>query len=90
MFVVPMLIPPFSDKRRFFPRKWQTFHFDWSFTYRRQYATMFPNNDVIAFVSFFGVDCIYCANAEGVSELAMNPTRYPKDLKLYGTEGFCA
>ena len=39
-------------------------------------------------VCLFGNDMVYVCDAEGVVEIAMNVTRFPKDLKLYSTYPF--
>jgi hypothetical protein len=83
MDAVPVIVHPWALIRRFIPSQWQTFNHDWNFRLRREYTRLF-DGDIVVFAALFGLDVVFVANAEAIVEIATNPTKYPKDTKLYG------
>jgi hypothetical protein len=83
MHVIPILVPPWSVWRMFWPRKWQTYHLDWQILGHRTFNNL--GNNLIPLVSLFGNDIIFVSDADAITEVATNEIRFPKDLRLYGT-----
>lgn len=80
---VGVILQPWSLLRMCFPKQWQTYHADWQFQNRKQLKFNSQGPDFVALVPLFGNIVIYCYDADGICEIATNPTRFPKDLKLY-------
>ena len=80
--VVPVLLPSWSILRAIWPRKYQTYHNDWQFQLRKHYGS--DGRNILALISLFGDDAFFVANADAIVEISSNPSRFPKDAKLYG------
>jgi hypothetical protein len=81
MPVIPLLLDPYLLVRRLIPKRYQRYHSDWQFYNRKEFNDL--GTDIIPLVSLFGSDVIFLANADAVVEVATNPQRFPKALKLY-------
>ena len=85
MPVIPVLVPPYSLVRLLWPERYQTYHGNWQFHGRRNYDNL--GTGIVPLVPLLGNELVYVADAEAVVEMSTNPSRYPKDLRLYGTFG---
>lgn len=86
MPVAALIIEPYALIRRFIPYRFQKYHPEWLFHNRKEYD--YDGPCIFGVISLLGNDKIYVADADAVVEIATNVTRFPKDLKLYGTKGF--
>ena len=81
MPTIAVLLPPDSLLRKVWPRKWQTFHYDW---YLHNKKTIYQqlNSDIFALVSLFGDDTVTTRDPAAFVEVKITDTeRFPKDLK---------
>jgi hypothetical protein len=81
MPAIPVLFPPASIFRNLWPKKWQTYHYDWHTQYRR---TMYHNlgSDVFTLVSLFEYDKTFVCNPNAVIEMKITQAEnYPKDKR---------
>lgn len=83
MPVIPVLIHPWSILRLAWPRRYQAWHKDWQFHQRRHFRNL--GTYITPLISLFGNDAIYVADAEAIVEISRDSTRFPKDLRVYGT-----
>src|SRR5436190_15259683 len=89
MPVVPVLFPHTSLLRKVFPRKWQTYHFDW---YMHTKGTCYDklNTDIFAMVSLFESDSVTIRDPQAYVEIVItDPDRFPKDLVQFKLVRHC-
>lgn len=80
---IPILFPPESLVRVVWPRKWQTYHFDWHL-HSKAKPYQLLNSDIFAFVSLFGHDTIVVRDPDAYVQMRITePEHYPKDLHQY-------
>lgn len=80
MPVVPVLFPPTSLYRRFWPETWQTFHAAWQVRNKRKiYHEL--GSDNFAFVCLFEYDEVYLSDPAAVVEMKVKKAdRFPRDM----------
>ena len=77
---IPILFPPESLFRVLWPRKWQTYHFDWHLHLKAKPYQLL-NSDIFALVSLFGHDTIVVRDPDAYVQMRITePEHYPKDL----------
>jgi hypothetical protein len=83
MPVIPVLFPPASPVRFLWPKKWQTFHYDWNTQYRRTIYSKL-GTDVFALISLFEYDKVFVCDPYAVAEMKFTESsRYPKDVRQF-------
>jgi hypothetical protein len=81
MPTVAVLLPPDSLLRKVWPRKWQTFHYDW-YLHNKKTVYQQLGSDVFALVSLFGDDTVTTRDPAAFVEVKITDSeRFPKDLK---------
>ena len=87
MPVIPTLFDPYQLVRMFIPKRLQRYHSDWQFQQRKQFNDL--GTGLVPLIPLFGLDVLYVSDADAILEMATNPNRFRKDLKLYslGSEG---
>jgi cytochrome P450 len=80
MPALPVLFSPFSPYRRLFPKRFQTFHFDWSLQYRHKiYEAL--ESDIFVLVSLFDYDEIQVCDPHLFMEIKSQWEKFPKDVE---------
>lgn len=80
MPVVPVLFPPTSLYRRFWPKTWQTFHAAWQVRNKRKIYHKL-GSDNFAFVCLFEYDEVYLSDPAAVVEMKVKKAdRFPRDM----------
>ena len=83
MPVIPTLFPPDSHYRRLWPKKWQTFHQDWSMQCKRSWYQKLKS-DNFALICLFEYDRVYLTDPEAVSDLNLeNADTFLKDMQIF-------
>lgn len=83
MPVVPTLFQPESPFRYLWPKRWQTFHRDWSMHNKR---TIYREcrSDIFALVCLFDSDKVYIADPYAVMEMKVTKTEtFGRDMLIF-------
>jgi hypothetical protein len=79
MPIVISLFPKASIFRRFWPKKWQTFHMDWPLQYNRSIYRKL-GSDIFALVCLFESDNVFFCDPLATIDIKINqPEQFPKD-----------
>lgn len=81
MPTIAVLLPPDSLIRKVWPKKWQTFHYDW-YLHNKKTVYQRLGSDIFALVSLFGDDTVITRDPAAFVEVKItNSERFPRDLK---------
>lgn len=83
MQVVPLIFSPASPIRRLFPRKYQTFHYDWHLQSGSQiYRDL--GSDIFVFVCLFEFDSVCTRDPDAFVQVKVTDfDRFPRDVRQF-------